>query len=543
MRLSRNILASSPLAVRRVVTDQNGTALVLALVTMLLVSMIGLFGSVTGQTELKITKNEEDSKKALNVAEAGVRHALHLLANGSAYQNGFNDELSNGGTGGGLAAAGSTVTSYPGDTGPAALLQYRFFSFGGSATGDGYYVRAIDNHDSDGSSNTDIDQRFILISRGKFGTAEKTIEALIAPPTPCAITTGDRLNVGGSVSSSDLQVNTTDGFGACVHANGPLDLSGNATFPDGATSSLGDPPGDCSGNPNIAGGNCNQALWNQPPRELPNTNPGQYGKWVADLGNANPGGPFYILHATSGTVRKGGGCYYSGPSIGNCGSSITYPDSTTSPADQGAAVPQGVSFDTSTGRCIFSGNNGNPILPGIYYCEGKVENSGQANGPGVTIISRDDMSFTSQTNLSAFFPNAGMGTGQPAKVATDALNALPSGSIKDKGIEALERLQNLVMMVGNDLDFSGNNTVITGIILIHNQINMTGGKTINGYISAADGLPAFAGDPHPAGSTSTINPALTYNQFLGSSQINYMNWGTANPMGAPILRAWNDGQW
>jgi hypothetical protein len=98
-------------------------------------------------------------------------------------------------------------------------------------------------------------------------------------------------------------------------------------------------------------------------------------------------------------------------------------------------------------------------------------------------------------------------------------------------------------MVGNDIDFAGNNTTITGILLVHNQINMTGGKTINGYIVAADGLLPFAGDPHPAGSSSTINPALTYNKFLGSSQINYINYGTANPMGPPILRAWNDGQW
>jgi hypothetical protein len=301
-------------------------------------------------------------------------------------------------------------------------------------------------------------------------------------------------------------------------------------------SSLGKPPGDCSGTPLIAGGNCNQVLWNQPTRALPNTNPGQYGKWVADLGNANPGGPFYILHAASGTVRKGGGCYYSGPSTGNCGSSITYPDSTTSPADQAASLPAGISFG-SNGRCIFSGT----VTPGIYYCEGKISSQSQIVGAGVTIISRDDMDFTSQSSLTAFFPNAGMNTGQPAKVATDAINALPSGSIKDKGIEALERLQNLTMMVGNDLDFSGNNSSITGIILIHNQIEMTGGKTIYGYIIAADGLPAFSGDPHPAGSSSTLN--ISYNNLSGSSTINYVNWGTANPLGPPILRAWNDGQW
>lgn len=562
MRLSRNIFVFLPLAVRRVVTNQNGLALVLALATMLPVSMIGLFGAVTGQTELMIAKNEENSKKALNVAEAGVRHAIRLLANGSAYQNGFNDELGpagiDAGTGGGLAAAGSTVVPYPGDTGAAALLRYRFFSFGGSATEDGYYVRAIDNHDSDGSSNTDIDQRFILISRGKLGTAEKTIEALVSPPTPCAITTGDRLNVGGSVGSSDLQVNTTDGFGACVHANGPLDISGNASFPDGAISSLGDPPGDCSGNPDIAGGNCSQVLWSQPARELPNTNPGQYGKWVADLGNANPSattGKFYILHTWAGLGRavgditKGGGCYYTDtlpPAtslVGRCGGSIPYPDLTTSPADipvvgaeKTALTSNGISL--AAGTCTFSGNN---IPAGIYYCDGKIANSGPVSGTGVTIISRDDMRFTSQTNLSAFFPNAIAG-GLASNASTDIDNQA-NVTLKNAGVAAKGFLQNLVMMVGNDLDFSGNNTTITGIILVHNQIEMTGGKTINGYLVAADGqpLPSFPGDPHPAGSSSTLN--IAFNKFLGNSQINYMNFGTANPMGAPILRAWNDGQW
>ncbi len=151
------------------------------------------------------------------------------------------------------------------------------------------------------------------------------------------------------------------------------------------------------------------------------------------------------------------------------------------------------------------------------------------------------MSFASQTNLSAFFSDS-----SPIAIATTAtttINALASSTIKDKGVAAMGFLRNLVMMVGNDLDFSGNNTTITGIMLIHNKINMTGGKTITGYIIAEGGTVPFTGDPHPAGSTSTINPALAYNNFLGSSTINYENFGTSLPLGPPILRAWNDGQW
>lgn len=536
---------------RHIVTNQDGVALVLALLTMLLVSLIGLFGAITGQTELQVAANEQNAKKALDVADAGVRHALRLLGGtGIAYQNGFNDELNNNGTGGALAAVGSTLTTYPGE----GATQYRFFHFGGSRTEDGYYVRVVDNHDADGNQNTDTDQKVIVISRGKIGTAEKTIEALVSPPTPCAITTGDRLDVGDNVTSSDLQLNTVDGFGACVHANGELNVGGDSSFPDGASSSLGDPPGDCNGNPNIAGGNCNNVLWNQPLREMPNTNPGQYGKWVADLGNANSSsitGKFYILHTwdglgrSVGDITKGGGCYYTHTAspatslVGRCSGSIPYPDGTTSPADilvveaeRDALINNGISI--AAGTCTFSGNS---IPPGIYYCDGSVHNSGQVSGTGVTVLSRDDMSFDSQTNLSAFFPNAG----SVANTASTAIDNQASPTLQAAGVAARGFLQNLVMMSGNDLNFTANNTAIIGILLIHNQINMTGGKTINGYIFAADGIPSFTGDPHPGGSSSTLN--IAFNNFLGSSTINYVNYGTALPLGPPILRAWNDRQW
>lgn len=532
---------------RHSATNQDGVALVLALLTMMLVAMIGLFGAVTGQTELQVASNEQSAKKVLDVADAGVRHALRLLAaSGNGYQNGFNDELSNSGTGGALAAAGSTLTTYPGEAG----TQYRFFPFGGSASQDGYYFRAIDNYDADGSQNTDTDQKFIIISRGKFGTAEKTIEALVSPPTPCAITTGNRLDVGGNVGSTDIQVNTTDGFGACVHSNNILNVGGSSSFPDGASSSLGNPPGNCNGNPSIAGGNCNNVLWNQPQRILPDTNPGLFGKWVADLGNAVPTGPYYILHPATNTIRRGGGCVFTTTppnalSVGRCGSTISYPAQTLpsnpSPADQaGPASLTGITLSGANGgTCTFSGNN---IQPGIYYCEGIVVNQGQVGGNGVTIISRDDMRFTSQTNLSAFFSDANNGTNADETAMTTLNNLAPSPT-KDAALAAMGFLRNLVMMVGNDLDFSGNNTVIVGIILIHNEINMTGGKTITGYIIADGGQVAFPGDPHPAGSASTINPALTFNNFLGSSTINYENFGTSLPLGPPVLRAWNDGQW
>lgn len=535
------------------ITHQGGVALVLALLAMMVVSLLGLFGAITGQTELKVAANEQGAKKALAVADAGIRHALRLLSESTnAFQNGFDDELSNDGTGGALNAIGSALTTYPGEAGTL----YRFFPFGGSGPEDGYYLRAVDNYDADGNQNTDTDQKFILISRGRVGDAEKTIEALVSPPTPCAITTGARLDVGDDVGSLDLQLNTVDGFGACVHANGELNISGSISFPDGASSSIGQPPGTCDGNPAIAGGNCGNVLWNQPLRDIPNTNPGWYGKWVADLGNANPSattGKFYILHTwtglgrTIGDITKGGGCYYTDtlpPAtslVGRCGGNIPYPDGTTSPmdilvigAERTALTSNGISL--AAGVCTFSGNN---IPAGIYYCDGKLQNSGQISGGGVTLISRDDMRFTSQTNLSAFFPHAT--AGNLANNASMDIENQANGTLRNAGMVARGFFQNLVLMIGNDLNFDGNDASISGIMLIHNQVEMTGGKTINGYIIAADGTPSFAGDPHPAGSASTLN--IGVNNFRGASTINYINYGTTLPLGPPILRAWNDGQW
>jgi Tfp pilus assembly protein PilX len=144
-----------------VLVQQNGIALVLALVSIVLMSILGLYGAIGSQTDLRISHNDQLAKRTWDVADGGVRHAFRILgqATADAWSNGFSDELSNGGVGGSLGSAGGTVTTIDG-------RQYVFFSFGGSNATDGYYVRAEDHFD-DADQTTDKDQRIRIIARGQ----------------------------------------------------------------------------------------------------------------------------------------------------------------------------------------------------------------------------------------------------------------------------------------------------------------------------------------------------------------------------------------
>jgi Tfp pilus assembly protein PilX len=98
---------------RHTLVQQDGIALVLALVSIMLMSMLGLYGAVGSQTDLRIASNDQLSKRAWDVTDGGVRHGFRILGEDGAntWSNGFSDELSNGGVGGSLGSAGGTVTT------------------------------------------------------------------------------------------------------------------------------------------------------------------------------------------------------------------------------------------------------------------------------------------------------------------------------------------------------------------------------------------------------------------------------------------------
>ncbi len=559
-------------------TNQKGVAMIMALLAIAAIAMMGAFGAISAQSELQIAGNEQLSKRALGVSDAGIRHAFRILGdvvNPNAYLNGFNDELSNGGTGGALGAAGAGVQTLEDGN------QYVFFPFGGSST-DGYFVRAVDNFDEPTVNNllNDRDQRIMLIARGRVGGAEKVIQALAAPPVSCALTFGTTAaTVGGNAAADDVQVNSNEGAGACVHGNGPVTVSGSTVFPDGATASG---TMTCVGGASlISGGSCAaNAQGSQLPRNIVRADIGEMAQRVADLGNANRNGPYYILHTrpsypgglpnVANTITRGGHCVgrdNSAPAVatpvtsmvGLCNGGVVI-----NPGD--ATWPNGVAINAGAGTCAFT----NAVPPGIYYCDGIVPNPGNLSFPGnvqqpVTIISRDRMTFGAQTDLQAFFNDTNSETSPPSALATalaTAANNIGAGLIpapyvwepapppppsllpgqtllSTRGTIAMGGVTNVLFVSGEDLTFAGTNSNMTGIILVHNELSMAGNKTITGYVSVGDGIPTYQGDPHPpANVADNVNP----NSVLGNITLNFSNFSTLLPLGPPQLMSWNDDQ-
>lgn len=162
--------------------DEGGAVLVVIILLIALMLSLGAAGTRTAQIELRIAHNDIVSKQALEAAEAGWSHAYALIRredsitrqNGAA--NGFNDELSAGGTGGSIAALGSLRTLSDGNS-------YRFNRTSSQTeSDDGYYVRIVDNQDETSgadSPTTDRDNVIHIIARGKVGTAERVIDTVI----------------------------------------------------------------------------------------------------------------------------------------------------------------------------------------------------------------------------------------------------------------------------------------------------------------------------------------------------------------------------
>lgn len=170
-------------------SGENGAALVAVMLLTTLMFALGVFGARTAQIELVIAGNDLQSRRALEIATAGIDHALALLKQPDAFgrnaaANGFNDELGAGGTGGALASLGSSETLGGED--------FRHRSFGGNVDEDGYYVRAYDDVDENAGFDDptqDRNFRIHLLSRGKVGKAERVVHTIIERDAlfPCAL--------------------------------------------------------------------------------------------------------------------------------------------------------------------------------------------------------------------------------------------------------------------------------------------------------------------------------------------------------------------
>src|SRR5262245_38670973 len=84
-------------------TDEAGFALFAVLLLTALLFSLGAFGARMAQIELAISGNDLQSKRALHVAEAGINHAVSLIADmdpvarRNEAADGFDDELNGNG--------------------------------------------------------------------------------------------------------------------------------------------------------------------------------------------------------------------------------------------------------------------------------------------------------------------------------------------------------------------------------------------------------------------------------------------------------------
>jgi hypothetical protein len=572
---------------RRMLIQQDGIALVLALVSIMLLSMLGLYGAVGSQTDLRIAGNDQLSKRTWDIADAGIRHSFHILGEddaANAWSNGFSDELSNNGVGGSLGSAGGTVQTIDGKP-------YVFFPFGGSNATDGYYVRAEDNFD-DADQTTDGDQRVRIIARGQVGDAVKVIEALTVPPVKCALTANGETLLSGNSMSTNIQVNTLDGNGACVHTNDNLKIQGSVNFPDGASTSKN--LTSCNGNPIIGSGSCDEVEEGTPIQYLPTINPGQWAQYVANLGIANPAGPYYILNSRNdlgngGKITKGGRCRVTDPesvtSFDPAGASICSPSDTacgtsasTTPLGQcsGGKVIANAGATLAEYNNIAGGGAGGTIqlgvtsgeywckvkgLPaGIYYCDGKFDLTGPISGD-VTLISRDGITMQSQSNFTAYFPkttaytaitnqtaldteiaSAGSLTNYKALMGNIPASYADKASLTNLGKQAYTMLSYFSLIAGRDIQMLGGTQItVQGIIFAHDEIYLSGNKDITGYIMAGSRKPTYPGDPNPpSGAVSGPGDGIEIDTLSGNVVLNYRPFATVFPLGPPKMIAWHD---
>jgi len=171
---------------RRLLGDQRGMALALALLGVVSISLLAGSGAFSAKTDAQISRNDQLGKRALANANAGVNHVISLLKNDtSGAANGFNDELSSSGTGGVLASQGTAanLVSLSETTNQPTSQAYKFISFGGGAS-DGYYVRIFDDADETPNDTTkDVDNKVRIESVGMVGTSKRIVRAEITSTT------------------------------------------------------------------------------------------------------------------------------------------------------------------------------------------------------------------------------------------------------------------------------------------------------------------------------------------------------------------------
>jgi len=400
---------------------QHGMAMVLVLFVIAVLSLLGIAGTRSAQTELQMGDQEMLGRKALSAAEAGINHAYSLISANLTGRPGvptacstcwgFDSELSGGGTGGALTSIGSTATLNG--------VTYRFRAFGGGSQ-DGYYVQAADNYDEQtGANNTsfDRDDRIYLVSHGRVGNAERVVTALL---------TGNSL-FGGSA----------------ILARSSITLSGGST-----TDSFDSRDGAYSAATALADGN------------------------VRANGSINMSGGSTVINGNAtatGSVTGSGGSHVNGTTT-NGAPTLSFPSvPACGPPYSGSSGITGGTYNSSTGAWTVSGGGTGSLATGTY-CFSTITFNG---GSTLSISSPVNVYTTGQVDLSG-------GTVANSTLSAASFKLFMSYSSTSQGIKVSGGSQSYMAVYAPDcvVNFSGGLTDFYGSVVGY-SVTATGGTRIH----------------------------------------------------------------
>lgn len=453
--------------------SEDGFALVLVLLALLVVSGLAAAMVTSGRTEVLVSVNQERAAQARAAAEAGLNHALAVaIVRVRAWQaNGFADpsaaitSLLVGPDGNAATAADNgSLAALPGGV-PAPPARVAL----SAATGTSYEAVVMDDDDpsraltaadhtrvgeATGDPASDENNRFVVraIGYGGGGTTA-TLEAMVGPIILPAIVTNGNLTVSGNP--------TVTGSNGSVHANGNLHISGSAVDVSQNATSSGTYTATAS--PSVGG----VTGGGYPELPIPPVNAADH-RSLAD----------FVLKA-DGTIRSG-----ADETVVLCTGNACGPIYGWTPGPVGAGLLGRTNWN------IVPANSATAV-DGTFYVEGHAEISGS---PGdattpveITIIAEGNISITGNPDLR---PN------QPELMFVTNMDLRIAGALSQP--LAFEGQ----MLVREQLDLAGN-PEMAGQIIVENVPSVST-LVVSNSISG--------------------NPSLTYNGITGANNFVVMAW-------------------
>ena len=452
--------------------SEDGFALVLVLLALLVVSGLAAAMVTSGRTEVLVSVNQERAAQARGAAEAGLNHALSvaILRVRNWQANGFPDAstaitallIGPDGNGAALADNGSLAALPSGVPAPPAQVVLN------AATGTSYEAVAMDDDDASrglsGADHTriaengiailDANNRFVIrsIGYGEGGTTA-TLEATVGPITLPAIVTNNNLTISGNP--------TVDGSEGSVHSNGNLLISGSAVdITENATASG---TYTTTASPSIGG----QVGGGFPPLPIPPVNAADH-RSLAD----------FVLKA-DGTIRLGVDETVVLCTGNACGAIYGW-----TPSAAGAGLLGLTEWDIVPANAATAVN-------GTFYIEGHARISGSPGSSGTPV----------------------------------EITILAEGNIRITGNPDLRPDQPEIMFVTNmDLQIAGSLSqpiAFEGQMLVREQLDLAGNPTMAGQILVQD-VPTVS--TLVTSNTISGNPSLTYNGITGTNIFVVTGW-------------------